>query len=152
MSPTYFETECSCLGRRLCMQLRYGTVYMHRHRQSGTQECVRYNYNQLILALEVFAFLGQPILPTCKGQQSKNCLKLDWFTVEEGVYRLPRNVANQLPTLCPVTSKKSAGLNYTAVENWNLELSKILHLVHKPCSETQIFYQCIIWCFSDRAS
>jgi len=34
------------------------------------------------------------ILPTCKGQQSKNCFKLGCFTVEEGVDRLPQNVCN----------------------------------------------------------
>ena len=40
MSSTCFETEGSSSGRRLYIQLRYGTFYMHEYKQSSMQDSV----------------------------------------------------------------------------------------------------------------
>ena len=40
MSSTCFEPESSSLERRLYIQLRYGTLYMHQHKQSVGKKSV----------------------------------------------------------------------------------------------------------------
>jgi len=39
MRSTRFETQGSSSGRRLCIQLWYGTFYMRRYKQSSFNDC-----------------------------------------------------------------------------------------------------------------
>jgi len=41
MFPTFFEPDGSSSGRRLYIQLRSGTFYMHQYKQSSRKNSVR---------------------------------------------------------------------------------------------------------------